>query len=198
VPKDKEYDILVDYPSMVDVIGNTKDLYGKPVGGIVINGQKSDNNGKFQITSGNYLADSPYAKGFPSKYKTFPEDAFVPYNDKNLRKNALKWTPDLLDKMLEYFGDAQMAGLEFRIQVGAYRRPKNFNKSIYESLDQVREKELDDKITRFELQTPVKTFREALVKRDMAKKLPYHDAFVTIYINGERMLFSKEILKYLK
>jgi hypothetical protein len=28
--------------------------------------------------------------------------------------------------------------------------------------------------------------------------LPYHDAFVTIYINGERMLFSKEILKYLK
>lgn len=193
VPKKKEYQISVDYPSPVAVSGHTRGLYGDPLAGQRINDQITDNTGKYMIGSGGGLAGRAR-----SSEQVLPEDIFVEYSRKNLKENAVELTKEMVEKFLAKYGDAQMEGVEFRVQVGAYRKPQNFKTSIYEPLDKVREKELEDKITRFELNTPSKTFREAIEKREKAKQLPYHDAFITIYLNGKRMLFSKKLLKYLE
>lgn len=184
VPRNKDYDIIVDYPNAYTVSGKVLDLYNKKgIKDQSIHDQKTDDTGAYQFKSG--------VEGL--------EKYLIPFNKDNL-PNAVQFDDATLQKFLAKYGDYQHPDLYFKVQVGAYENPANFAKPYkqqFEKLDKLEDIKLEDNLTRFNLFTGIPTFRQALARRDEARQLDPRDAFVTIYLKGQRMLISKEILKVL-
>ncbi len=192
VPKNKDYDIFVDYPTASVVNGLITDHTGKGIEGKKIGDQITDKDGKFSLITSNkgMLAASSYPPGTLEKY-------LIPFNKDNLN-NALKMSEEELGEFLEKFGDYSAKDLVFKVQIGAYLYAKNFQYFKYEKLDKVDKKVYDDNLTRFMLSTAYKTFRQAWTRQWEARKYPDHDAFVVIFYKKQRMLLSKELMNLLK
>ncbi len=188
VPKGKDYTIFVDYPGGAKLKGQVTDLYNQNgIEGVKINEHYTTADGKYDVsagTSSGTIAD-------------FPTDYLIPYNKKNLRKNALKLTVEDYQKILERFGNSTADGLVFRVQVGAYKRPKNFEKykkKEFEVIDKLESRKYDDRLTRFTIGTYL-TLNETEKMKKIAQQRPPHDAFIAIFYKGQRMLFSKEFME---
>jgi 5-hydroxyisourate hydrolase-like protein (transthyretin family) len=192
VPKNKDYDIFVDYPTASVVNGVVTDHTGKGIEGKKIGDQITDKDGKFSLLTNNkgMLATSPYPPGTLEKY-------LIPFSKDNL-SNALIMDEAMLGEFLNKFGDYSDKDLVFKVQIGAYLYAKNFQYFQYEKLDKVDKKLYDDNLTRFMLSTPYKTFRQAWTRQWEARKYPDHDAFVVIFYKGQRMLLSKNLMELLK
>ncbi len=89
--------------------------------------------------------------------------------------------------ILTTYGDLQTDGLVFKVQIGAYKIPKNFKYEKLNSLGKVSRKDYADELTRFSIGS-CKTLNEAdkLLKQVLAKGCG--DAFVTVYYEGKRFL----------
>ncbi|TAL57487.1 MAG: hypothetical protein EPN85_14020, partial [Bacteroidetes bacterium] len=87
------------------------------------------------------------------------------------------------------FGSINADGLEFKVQVGAYRSPQNFNYDRLRLLGKVSTKNYEDQITRFTMGS-FKTLNDAdkLLKQAIGKGCG--DAFVTAFYNGKRFLLK--------
>lgn len=192
VPKNKDYDIFVDYPTASVVNGLVTDHTGKGIEGKKFGDQVTDKNGRFSLLTNNngMLAKSNAADGTLEKY-------LIPFNKDNLN-NALKMDEALLSEFLSKFGDYSAKDLVFKVQIGAYLYANNFQFFKYEKLDKVDKKLYDDNLTRFILSTNYKTFRQAWTRQWEARKYPDHDAFVVIFYKGQRMLISKDFMEALK
>lgn len=85
------------------------------------------------------------------------------------------------------YGDILAEGLEFKVQIGAYRFPENFKYDNLNSLATVSKKNYEDQLTRFTMGS-FKTLKEAdkLLQRVLTKGRT--DAFVTAFYNGKRFL----------
>lgn len=93
------------------------------------------------------------------------------------------------------YGSVSAEGLEFKIQIGAYRNPGNFKYDNLTSLGKVSNKNYEDQITRFSMGS-FKTLNDAdkLLKQIVGKGRS--DAFVTAFYNGKRFLLKElETLK---
>lgn len=192
VPKNKDYDIFVDYPTASVVNGIVTDHTGKGIEGKKIGDQITDKDGKFSLLTSNkgMLVGSPYPPGTLEKY-------LMPFTKDNLN-NALKMDEAMLAEFLNKFGDYSAKDLVFKVQIGAYLYANNFKYFKYETLDKVDKKLYDDNLTRFVLSTAYKTFRQAWTRQWEARKYPDHDAFVVIFYKGQRMLISKDLIELLK
>ncbi len=192
VPKNKDYDIFVDYPTASVVNGIVTDHTGKGIEGKKIGDQMTDKDGKFNLLTNNkgMLASSPYPPGTLEKY-------LIPFSKDNLN-NALKMDEAMLGEFLNKFGDYSSKDLIFKVQIGAYLYAKNFQYFKYEKLDKVNKKVYDDNLTRFVLATAYKTFRQAWTRQWEARKYPDHDAFVVIFYKGQRMLLNQSLNELLK
>ncbi len=184
VPKNKEYDIIIDYNNEYIVSGQALDLYHKKgIKDQIIHDQRTDDNGSYQFKSGT---------GGLEKY-------FIPFNKDNLA-NAVQFDDATFKKFIDKYGNYQHPDLVFKVQVGAYENPHNFSatyKKQFEKLDKLENLKLEDNLTRFNLFNGIPTFNQAIARRDQARQLDPRDAFITIYFKGIRMLISKEILKAL-
>lgn len=184
VPRNKEYDIIIEYEGEYTVSGTVLDLYNKKgIQGQNIHGQITDNSGRYSFNN-----DSGGLEKF-----------LIPFNKDNIA-NALQLDEATLQKFIAKYGNYKNKDLIYKIQVGAYENPNNFDrgyKNKFEKLDKLEDLKLEDNLTRFNLFTGIPTFNEALKRRDEAKKLDPRDAFITIFYKGQRMLISKEILKAL-
>lgn len=192
VPKNKDYNIYVDYPRDVLVNGQVTDHLGKGIANKSINDKVTDNDGKFSVITNDkgIKKYNPYPPGTLEKY-------FMAFNKDNL-KNALIMDGALLGEFLARFGDYSSKDLVFKVQIGAYLYSKNFQYFRFEKLDKVAKKLYDDNLTRFMLSTPYKTFRQAWTRQWEARKYPDHDAFVVIFYKGKRVLISKDLMELLK
>lgn len=184
VPRNKEYDIIVNYNSDYTVSGKTLDLYNKRgIKDQKIHEQITNEKGEFQFKT---------ELGGLEKY-------LIPFNKDNL-PNAVQFDDATFKKFLDKYGNYKHPDLTYKVQVGAYENPQNFGRAYkkqFEKLDKLEDLKLEDNLTRFNLFSGIPTYNQALIKRDEARQLDPRDAFVTIYFKGIRMLISKEILKVL-
>lgn len=184
VPRNKEYDIIVNYDSEYVVNGKALDLYNKRgIKDQKIHDQITDQNGSFQF----------------KRELDGLEKYLIPFNKDNL-SNAVQFDDATFKKFLDKYGNYKHPDLMFKVQVGAYENPGNFGRAYkkqFEKLDKLEDLKLDDNLTRFNLYTGIPTYNQALAKKEEARQLDPRDAFVTIYFKGIRMLISKEILKAL-
>ncbi len=190
VPKDKEYNIFVDYDGAAKINGQVTDLYNQEgISGVMLNEKRTGSDGKYDLQAGNSsgtIAD-------------FPTDYLIPYSKKNAKKNALQLTVEDYQKILARYGNSTADGLVFRVQVGAYQKPKNFlkrKKKEFEEIDELEYKKYEDKLTRFTIGTYL-TLLEAEKMKKIAQQKPPHDAFIAIFYKGQRMLFSKNFMESL-
>lgn len=184
VPRNKEYDIIINYDSEYTVNGKVLDLYNRRgIKNQKIHEQITDDNGVYQF----------------KKELDGLEKYLIPFNKDNLA-NAVQFDDATFKKFLDKYGNYKHPDLSYKVQVGAYENPHNFGRAYkkqFEKLDKLEDLKLEDNLTRFNLFTGIPTYNQALVKRDEARQLDPRDAFVTIYFKGIRMLISKEILKAL-
>lgn len=184
VPRNKEYDIIVNYDSEYVVEGKALDLYNKKgIKNQKIHDQITDDNGVFQF----------------KKEQDGLEKYLIAFNKDNL-SNAAQFDAYTLQKFIAKYGDYKHPDLVYKIQVGAYENPSNFGivyKKQFEKLDRLEDLKLEDNLTRYNLFTGIPTYNQAIAKRNEARQLDPRDAFITIFFKGQRMLISKEILKEL-
>ena len=184
VPRNKEYDIIIDYSGDYIVDGRVLDLYNKRgISGQKIGDNITDENGKYNIKK--------EAGGL--------EKFLIAYSKDNLA-NAAQFDDATFQKFLAKYGNYQHPDLSFKVQVGAYENPQNFGikyRKQFEKLDKLENFKLQDNLTRFNLYSNIPTFNQAIARRNEARQLDPRDAFITIYFKGQRMLISKEILKAL-
>lgn len=124
-----------------------------------------------------------------------PKDCAYPV--KYLRPYAGGSTfPDLSDelyqKIMAKYGSCVAEGLVFRVQIGAYFTPDNFNYTYFNNLGNVSQQLLKDGITRFVMGN-YKKMNDAESLRNKAVKVGDRDAFIVIYYNGERMMIDEAI-----
>ncbi len=91
------------------------------------------------------------------------------------------------DELVNLYGSLSAEGLEFKIQIGAYRNPQNFNYNNLKPLGTVSQKAYDDQITRFSLGS-FTTLNDADKMLKQVHGKGRSDAFVTAFYNGKRFL----------
>ncbi|HIA36054.1 MAG TPA: hypothetical protein EYN89_04785 [Flavobacteriales bacterium] len=106
--------------------------------------------------------------------------------------------PDLSDeiyqKIIKKYGGCVAEGLVFKVQIGAYFTPENFNYTYFNEMGSVTTQLLKDGITRF-VMGKYKKMNAAESLRNKAIKIGDKDAFIVIYYKGERMMVSEAITK---
>jgi hypothetical protein len=100
---------------------------------------------------------------------------------------------------LEKYGDATAQGLEFRVQIAAYKYPKNYSAKHLKGLGKIDNVLLDDGITRITIGGAFNTLRKAFEHNKKVVGAGQRDAFVTAIYKGKRIyleqLTSMGILK---
>lgn len=88
------------------------------------------------------------------------------------------------------YGSVEMEGLNFRVQVGAFRFFENFNYNEMIGMPKIIRKTGVDGITRFTMGN-FKTYSEAMTFLKVVKKNQLREAFVVAFYNDERKLISQ-------
>jgi len=90
-------------------------------------------------------------------------------------------------ELVKMLGNFKADGLEYKIQIGAYRSPENFIYSPLNSLGKVSRKNYEDQITRFSVGS-FKSLQEADQLLGQIFTKGFSDAFVTAFYKGNRIL----------
>ncbi len=97
------------------------------------------------------------------------------------------------EEIVEQYGNMKADGLEFKIQVAAYRHPENYDHSHLDKLGKVISRDYEDGITRFYIKKSFKTLNEADSFLDKVIDAGQLDAFVLAFLDGERT-YLKELV----
>lgn len=107
-----------------------------------------------------------------------------------VRKVVLKPNSTLQEKIKFYselYGDISAEGLVFRVQIAAYKYPKNYEYKHLKGLGDVENLLLDDGITRITIGGNFNTLGKAYEHNVKVIKAGQRDAFVTVLYNGKRI-----------
>lgn len=96
------------------------------------------------------------------------------------------------NKLIALGGKSCASGLEFRVQIAAYRFPKNYKWNHLKQYGEPLVKDYPDGVTRF-TQGVFTTIAEAEVLRQKIIKSGQKDAWITPFYNGKRMLLEELI-----
>lgn len=135
-----------------------------------------------------------YSEAYLQKLKQANDSlALLATRDTTLRKNNKENTSGsslTRAEIMEKYGDLNIPGLTYHVQIGAYNLPQNFSYTQVLKLGQVEKQKLDDNITRFTIGTQ-QTFREARAFCDKVIGAGISDAFVTAEYKGKRYLIAE-------
>lgn len=104
----------------------------------------------------------------------------------NLTKPLIANDPKLIEK----YGDSSAVGLTFKVQIGAFNLPQNFNYTKISKLGKVEKLKLNDGVTRFAMGS-FKTYSEAQSFKDKIVAAGITDAFVTAIYKGNRTYITE-------
>ena len=90
-----------------------------------------------------------------------------------------------MEELLSNYGDQEVTNLIYRIQVGAYSNPINYNSNHLKKLGEVSGLVLDDGITRFMI-GEFKTLRAANTFHQKVLATGQKDAFILMFLNEKR------------
>ncbi|MBS1652949.1 MAG: PD40 domain-containing protein [Bacteroidetes bacterium] len=94
----------------------------------------------------------------------------------------------------ELYGDISSEGVDFRVQVAAYKFPKNYRYPHLKGLGKVEQLLLDDKITRITIGGKFNTLNKAYSHMKKVIAAGQKDAFVTVVYRNKR-LYLDELVK---
>ncbi len=149
----------------------------------VTNNNSSENkNNNSSNTNNNSSAKSNNTNNSNSKAGNdngFDEYGFIPKTD--IQKTNMEF--------LEDFGDLEVEDLEFKVQVGVYKKRKtyDFPRLKNKGLGNVDNETLKDGSTRMTMGGSYKTLRQAFRHNGKIVKAGQGDAFVSVYYKGKRI-----------
>jgi Tol biopolymer transport system component len=117
----------------------------------------------------------------------------VPSTKSNVPDNFVPRTK-MQEKIMAYvgkYGDVSAEGLEFRVQIAAYKYPKNYVYKHLRGLGKVEKLLLDDGITRITIGSSFKTLRKAWSHNKKVVRAGQTDAFVTVIYKGKRVYLEQ-------
>ncbi len=100
--------------------------------------------------------------------------------------------PNNFAKFIKKFGNKQIEGVVFKVQIGAYLAPENFNTRKWRNFGELSRSKGKDGITRFTI-GDYETFNKADKVTKRARKIGDKDAFILVYYKGERTSLNKLI-----
>lgn len=112
------------------------------------------------------------------------ETAKVPVKEEpkiNLSSNASR------EEIAAAVGNSKLEGLEYKVQIAAYRMPEHYNYNRLSGLGKVEKLALEDGITRFTIGGSFKTLNEAISHNQKVIAAGQSDAFVTAIYKGKRV-----------
>ncbi|HRD38680.1 MAG TPA: hypothetical protein PLC65_08615, partial [Bacteroidia bacterium] len=89
------------------------------------------------------------------------------------------------------YGDIEAKGLIFRVQIAAYKKPRNYRYSHLKGLGKVEKLLLNDGITRMTIGGNFKTLNSAYEHMKKVIAAGQKDAFVTALYNGKRVYLDQ-------
>jgi hypothetical protein len=117
----------------------------------------------------------------PVAVVTPPKDDFVPITPIQVKTQ----------KFSEIYGDVVSSGLEFRVQVAAYKYPKNYKYPHLKNYGKVDQLLLEDGITRITIGGAFMTLNKAFEHNKKVINAGQTDAFVTAIYNGRRVYLEE-------
>ncbi|HYG51423.1 MAG TPA: hypothetical protein VD905_10995 [Flavobacteriales bacterium] len=96
-------------------------------------------------------------------------------------------------KLVEEYASHKAEGLVFRVQIGAYNLPQNFNYSAIMKMEKVEKLKLEDNVTRF-VMGRFENYADAKVFRDKVIAAGITDAFITA-IYKDRRVYIKDLVE---
>lgn len=122
------------------------------------------------------------------KTTTTPPKVTPPKKDNFVPKTPMQAK---VQKYAEMYGDIVSSGLEFRVQVAAYKYPKNYKYPHLKSLGKIEQLLLDDGITRITIGGQFLKLKDAFEHNKKVIKAGQTDAFVTAIYNGRRVYLEE-------
>ena len=171
LPDGKKYTLFVNENAIIK--GKATSPKG-PKEGLAINDVFTAQDGTFKVK----------IAGFPLQY-------IIPFE---WGKESAANDPELYQKILRKYGNSSAKDLLFKVQIGAYSFPDNFNYKFFNPLGNISTQLFKDGITRFTIGR-YRTLNEVENVKQQARKIGDRDAFIAIFYKGERKLLSKEIAK---
>lgn len=92
---------------------------------------------------------------------------------------------------MDMYGDLSAEGLEFRVQIAAYKYPKNYTYKHLKGLGNVENVLLDDGVTRITIGGKFQTMRKAWEHNKKVINAGQKDAFVTAIYKGKRVYLEQ-------
>ncbi|MGB0882224.1 MAG: hypothetical protein ACPGSO_04680 [Vicingaceae bacterium] len=185
---------ITNHDKTLNVIDTTDDkgrfsFKGLPNDGLMIlfldsEDEKRIDSAKYILRGRATLRKLPYAKANINDLKVNDDGTFV-FEMENNSKSKLKTDNLTTQEILSKYGDVKYKDLVFKIQVGAFSNPKNFEGSHLKEFGKITDIVLDDKVTRF-MVGEHRTLREAkeMLKNVVAKG--QNDAFILFFYKGSR------------
>ncbi len=157
---------------------------------------KIDGNYLVNLTEGHNYKITFKQKGFPDQIKMFDAKNLNGYEQKIVDINfSLK--SDSISKADSIAAFAKTnptnpanitkEGIEFKVQIGAYKMPKNYKYKKLKGLGKVEMLVLNDGITRFTIGGSFKNLEEAIALKKKVQDAGQKDAFVTGFYQGNRV-----------
>jgi len=115
------------------------------------------------------------------KHNSVPTETFVP-KTKNQEKTLA---------YMKKFGDISAEGLIFRVQIAAYKFPKNYTYKHLKGLGKIERILLEDGITRYVIGDKYTTMRKAFEHNKKVINAGQADAFVTALYKGKRVYLEQ-------
>jgi hypothetical protein len=120
------------------------------------------------------------------------EKPVKPIKEPIVKTPAVKLKPNtnLQQKTIDYgvkYGDISAPGLIFKVQIAAYKYPKNYAYEHLKALGNIENLLLKDGVTRITIGGDFSTLNKALEHSVKVVKAGQKDAFVTMLYNGERI-----------
>ncbi len=107
----------------------------------------------------------------------FDEYGFIPTTE--IQKTNMEF--------LEDFGDLEVEDLEFKVQVGVFKKRTSYHFPKLRGLGKVSNERLKDGSTRMTMGGSYKTLRQAFIHNKKIVRAGQRDAFVSVYYKGKRI-----------
>jgi outer membrane protein assembly factor BamD (BamD/ComL family) len=126
---------------------------------------------------------------FATPIDTIPVAASVPGKPlpNEFDKEAITLLQKKISKYSAAYGKISAEGLEFKVQVAAFKNPKNYKFKHLKGLGKIDKWLLGDDITRITINGTFKTLESAWIHNKKVIKAGQGDAFVTVLYQGKRI-----------
>jgi hypothetical protein len=152
---------------------------------------KKEKTNSENISNDNSSESTPSANTSANKSKKEKEPLIDPNENLNISNekefNSLTNVQKKMEYFLEKYGDISVKDLEFKVQVGAFRKRKSYKFPKLAGLGEIKNEEFPDGITRMTIGGSFQKLSEAFNFTKKVVNAGQEDAFVSVYYKGKRV-----------